>query len=273
MSKLNLKLKTIKNRALAWAKGSACLFFIVLSSSFQLHKDVIAPIEDENYDGNKLVTLHSQEFSAFSNRVHRQITYNGADTISVGLLEKALRGYMYLKHTETLTNPNYLTILNFEKSSKQKRLWVLDMESKTIIFNELVAHGKNTGDEFAKYFSNFHSSHNSSVVCYITSGTYHGSKNLSLKLNGLEQGFNSNAFTRGVVIHGANYVNEQIVAGNQRIGRSYGCPAVSHTVNKALVNTIKGGSCLFIYHPTPKYLENSKIVNANLYLTVDDLSI
>ena len=104
---------------------------------------------------------------------------------------------------------------------------------------------------------------------YTTGGTYFGSNNLSLKLNGLETKFNTNAFARGIVIHGASYVNDDLVNRKERIGRSFGCPAVSQKINTQLVNTIKGGTCLFMYSPIVDYFQNSDIMNANLYVTVD----
>ena len=273
-NKLSLNHTNFKSSVLFISKGLACLIFIFLTSSFQYAPSEELPLKiDDELDKKRLVTLHSDEFTAFTNRVYRQIDYNGGDTLSEDLLEKSLRGYMYLKQTGALTNTKYLTIIDFSKYCNDKRMWVIDMEEKKVVFNELVAHGAKTGSEYAKYFSNAHSSNKSSLGFYTTGGLYYGSNDLSLKLHGLEKRFNSNAFTRGIVIHGANYVSDQLAKNAQRIGRSFGCPAVSQSVNKPLIETIKGGSCLFIYHPTAEYLANSTIMNANLYLTVEDLSI
>lgn len=275
MNKLNLLFPTLKDRFIALNKGLACLFLIILASSFQYKETIHSlPKINDGKDGKKLVTLHSDEFSAFTNRVYRQLVYPvGFDSLSEQVLDHALRGYMYLKHTQALTSDKYLTVIDFSEYCNNRRMWVIDMETKAVVFNEWVAHGAKTGDTYAKYFSNKHSSNKSSLGFYTTGGLYNGSNNLSLKLNGLESKFNSNAFARGIVIHGANYVDETIVNRQERIGRSFGCPAVSERVNEILVNTIKGGNCLFIWHPTTDYLENSKLLNANLYITVDDLSI
>ena len=256
-------------------KGLACFILIITASAFQAKEEVKnSPKLDDVEDGSRLVTLHSDEFKAFSSRIYRQLEYPiGYDTLKEDVLNHALRGYMYLKHTQALTSSKYLTVIDFSQYCNNRRLWIIDMDSKKVVFNEWVAHGAKSGDLYAKYFSNKHSSNKSSLGFYTTGGLYNGSNNLSLKLNGLEKNFNSNAFARGIVIHGANYVDETIVNRKERIGRSFGCPAVSQEINEVLVNTIKGGNCLFIWHPTTSYLENSKLLNANLYITVDDLSI
>lgn len=248
---------------------------VIVFSSFQLDKSLSEVYTEEkklDADGNEIVTLCSDVFRNYTNRVYRQLSYSeGQDTIDFQVFEKAIKGYTYLKQTDGLMNEEFLTIIDFSKTSIKKRLWTIDIATKEVRFNELVAHGKRTGDAEAKYFSNSHSSHKSSLGFYTTGGLYYGRNNLSLKLNGLEKGFNSNAFARGIVIHGANYVNLSIASGADRIGRSFGCPAVSQQANKPLVNTIKGGSCLFIYHPTANYLEESRIINANIYIPVDEL--
>ena len=274
MGKLILSFSKMRIYTNDVAKGLACLFFIFISTAFQPAEFKTELVEGNTEPNNKLVTLHSDEFKAFTGRMYRQLEYPaGYDTLSENILEFALRGYVYLKHTQQLKSDKYLTVIDFTKYCNHKRMWVIDMHTKQVVFNELVAHGAKSGDTYAKYFSNTHSSNKSSLGFYTTGGLYNGSNNLSLKLNGLEKNFNSNAFARGIVIHGANYVNEKIVSNKQRIGRSYGCPAVSQEINEVLVNTIKGGNCLFIYHPTPSYLENSMLVNANLYITVDDLNL
>jgi len=273
MSKLFLPINRLRDHSIDVAKGIACFFLLIITTAFQ-------PIDNQEFlqpgdeIGQRLVTLHSDEFNSFANRVYNELQYPvGYDTISEKVLTHSLRGYMYLKHTQQISNTKYLTVIDFSEYCNNRRMWVIDMETKQVIFNEWVAHGAKSGDTFAKYFSNKHSSNRSSLGFYTTGGLYNGSNNLSLKLNGLEKNFNSNAFARGIVIHGANYVSEEIVNRKERIGRSYGCPAVRQDINEILVNTIKGGTCLFIWHPTTAYLQNSKLLNANLYITVDDLSI
>jgi hypothetical protein len=134
-------------------------------------------------------------------------------------------------------------------SSNVKRLWVIDLASKTILFQSLVAHGRNTGEEFADNFSNAANSLKSSLGLYTTEEVYHGKHGLSLRLDGLEKGINDNARDRGVVMHAADYVSSSFVKNNKRLGRSQGCPAVPVAISKGIINTIKDKSCLFIYHP------------------------
>jgi len=124
-----------------------------------------------------------------------------------------------------------------------------------------VAHGKNSGGEYAKSFSNSPESHKSSLGFYTTGGTYYGEHGLSLRMKGLERGINCRAITRGIVIHGSEYIGEDFLKGNRVNGRSFGCPAVPAEQTEEVINTIKNGSCIFIYHPTKYYLAKSTILN------------
>ena len=127
--------------------------------------------------------------------------------------------------------------------------------------NTYVAHGRNSGGEFAKSFSNRPESHKSSLGFYITGKTYNGTHGLSLQIKGVERGINDRAWARKIVIHGAGYVGDNYIESNPFIGRSYGCPAVPDIERDTIINTIKEGSCLFIYHPSKLYLNRSKILN------------
>jgi hypothetical protein len=135
-------------------------------------------------------------------------------------------------------------------SSNSKRLWVIDLATNTILFQSLVAHGRNTGEEFAKSFSNSAQSFKSSLGFYATGEIYSGKHGMSLRLDGLEKGINDNARSRGVVVHGANYVSNSFIKNNKRLGRSQGCPALPEELSKEIINVIKDKSCLFIYHPS-----------------------
>ena len=164
---------------------------------------------------------------------------------------KALKGYYALKE-KGLIKKNILTLVDFSLSSNIKRLWVIDLATNTILFQSLVAHGRNTGEEFANSFSNDAQSFKSSVGFYATGEIYNGKHGMSLKLDGLEKGINDNARNRGVVIHAANYVSDAFIRNNKRLGRSQGCPALPEELSKDIISVIKEKSCLFIYHPSVK---------------------
>lgn len=162
---------------------------------------------------------------------------------------EALKGYYLLKE-KGLIKKDILTLVDFSLSSNTKRLWVINLTTGTILFNSLVAHGRNTGDEFASAFSNSAESYKSSLGFYATGEIYSGKHGMSLKLDGLEKGVNDNARARGVVMHAAEYVSNSFIKNNHRLGRSQGCPAVPVELSKDIINTIKDKSCFFIYHPS-----------------------
>jgi len=174
----------------------------------------------------------------------------------------AIKGYNYLQEKKLLTNNNVLTIVDYSKPSSQKRLYVLDMNSGKILFNTLVAHGKNSGLEYANNFSNADASHKTSLGFFITLNTYNGGNGYSLKLKGCEKGINDKALERAIVMHGAEYADESFLQNNGYLGRSYGCPAVPEKINKKIIDVIKNGSCMFLYHPTKRYTSVSKILNS-----------
>lgn len=161
---------------------------------------------------------------------------------------QALKGFYKLKE-KGIIKKDILTLIDFSLSSNVKRLWVIDLASKTILFQSLVAHGRNTGEEFANSFSNAAQSFKSSLGFYATGEVYNGKHGLSLRLDGLEKGINDNARNRGVVMHAADYVSNSFVKNNKRLGRSQGCPAVPVALSKEIISAIKDKSCLFIYHP------------------------
>ena len=162
---------------------------------------------------------------------------------------EALKGYYSLKE-KGLIKKNILTLIDFSLSSNTKRLWVIDLVTGDVLFHSLVAHGRNTGNEFASDFSNSAESFKSSLGFYATGEIYNGKHGMSLKLDGLEKGVNDNARARGVVMHAADYVSNSFIKNNHRLGRSQGCPAVPVELSKEIISTIKNKSCFFIYHPS-----------------------
>ncbi|MFT4093740.1 MAG: murein L,D-transpeptidase catalytic domain family protein [Niabella sp.] len=172
--------------------------------------------------------------------------------LSHNAFEYAIDGFEALDKKGVLKNDSILTIIDFDQPSYKKRMYVLDIKNYKVLFNTLVAHGKNTGKEMAESFSNTNSSNKSSLGFYITDETYFGSKGYSLKLKGIETKFNSNAMRRAIVVHGAWYVNQSLANEQGYIGRSLGCPAVPQELTKPIIQAIKNGSCLFIYNRTYK---------------------
>lgn len=193
-----------------------------------------------------------------STAIYNSISFENNNTLNPEVFEKAFLGFTNLKIAGKLPETsNLISIVDFSLSSTQKRLWVIDLEKKVVVFNSLVAHGKNTGEEFAQKFSNTESSYQSSLGFYITESTYNGSNGYSLKLLGMDPGYNDAALQRAIVMHGADYVSEDFIKSQKRIGRSWGCPAVPRALAEPIIDTIKGQNCLFIYYPDQQYLSES----------------
>lgn len=190
--------------------------------------------------------------------------YNELDLSSLGLsfdaMKFAYKGYEYLRNKGSLGNSNILTVVDFSQNSRKKRMYIIDVTNREVLLNTYVAHGKNTGLDVANKFSNTNESLQSSLGFYVTKGTYFGKHGLSLKLDGKEPGFNSNAEARAVVLHGADYIGEHR-KGAAYMGRSFGCPAVPQEQANKIIHLLKNGSTLFIYHPSNNYLNGSKILN------------
>ena len=181
--------------------------------------------------------------------------------LSQSALETALQGYLRLEQQGTLKNPDLLTIVDLSQSSRNKRFYLIDVKNNKLLVNTYVAHGKNSGLDSAYDFSNEINSEKSSLGFYVTGQTYRGKHGTSLRILGLDSGYNDNAEARGVVVHGANYVNEGR-AKSAYIGRSQGCPALPTNNFKQVINLIKDGSALFVYYPSTEYLQNSDVLAA-----------
>ncbi|HSQ47661.1 MAG TPA: murein L,D-transpeptidase catalytic domain family protein [Lutibacter sp.] len=162
---------------------------------------------------------------------------------------KAMEGYFKLKE-KGIIQKDILTLVDYSLSSKENRLWVIDLKNNSILFQSLVSHGRNSGSEFAAKFSDKPESYQSSLGFYVTGETYYGKHGYSLRLDGLDKGVNSNARARAIVVHGADYVSEKFAQQNGRLGRSLGCLALSQELTKEVIDTIKDKSCLFVYYPS-----------------------
>jgi hypothetical protein len=180
--------------------------------------------------------------------------------LSMQAFTTAVQGYENLLEKGLLDKTGLLTIIDFSQSSKNKRLYVLDLLSNRILFNTYVAHGRRSGLEYARAFSNRAHSNKSSIGFYVTGHTYNGGEGYSLRLQGLDRGFNDKALSRDIVLHGSWYVNEQFLNSNGFLGRSLGCPAVPMEEHEQIIDNIKDGSCLFIYFPDKNYLHHSTVL-------------
>lgn len=196
----------------------------------------------------------------------KSVNYSDLNLADFGLsyevFQLALRGYRKLEASGQLENPGILTIVDFSQSSKNKRMYIFDLLNHKLLFNTLVAHGRNTGEEFAQYFSNELGTLKSSLGFFVTRNQIMGSKvGLSLIISGVEKGFNDNAISRQIIMHGADYATEEFIKKTGRLGRSYGCPSLPPDLIKPVFQTIEKGTCLFIYNPDPVYLRNSSLLN------------
>ncbi|WP_269685702.1 murein L,D-transpeptidase catalytic domain family protein [Flavobacterium lacustre] len=222
----------------------AVLFFLF---SFSSSKVFYPELKNNNFLVSKTVPVSSMD-----NNI--EMVYNNLHANNFALPKEesfiqALKGFYLLKE-KGLIKKNILTLVDFSLSSNLKRLWVIDLTTNTVLFQSLVAHGRNTGEEFANSFSNAQQSFKSSLGFYVTGEIYNGKHGMSLRLDGLEKGLNDNARIRGVVMHAANYVSNSFIKNNKRLGRSQGCPAIPEELSKDIINAIKNKSCLFIYHPS-----------------------
>lgn len=192
---------------------------------------------------------------------------DSTDLPSLLVLETALAGYEILNQNKAIDRPGVITIIDFSLPSDKERLWVVDLANNKVLFHCLVSHGRNSGDLMAEKFSNIPGSFASSPGFYTTGDTYTGRNGLSLVLEGLEVGINDKARDRAIVMHGANYVSPEYIKEYGRLGRSYGCPAVPEEISGEIIQSIKGGSCLFIYAPLSSYISKSQIISKISYTT------
>ena len=197
--------------------------------------------------------------AARSVRLHVE---NFANTgVPADVLKLAIGAITCAVNSGALEMPPTLTLIDYSKPSTEPRLWVFDLATGEMLFEELVAHGKNTGENMAQSFSDEVNSRQSSLGLFRTADTYTGSNGYSLRLDGLEPGFNSHARERAIVMHGAPYVSGAFVAAQGRIGRSWGCPALRTAIAAKVIDTIRGGGVVFSYYPDSNWLRTSRFLN------------
>ena len=197
--------------------------------------------------GYKLMKFNQVAFNLYS---YMNLQETG---LRFEVFDKALAGYYNMKRKGQVSDKPVITIIDFTKSSNEKRLWVVDIEKKEILFNTYVSHGRNSGQEYAENFSNDNESYMSSIGFYVTDNTYYGKHGLSLRLEGLDEGFNTNARDRCIVMHGAEYATEGFIEQAGRLGRSLGCPAIPMEQHDEIINAVKGGTAIYAHAASDAY--------------------
>lgn len=230
---------------------SAFLFLPVLKAGSRPPADADTFIFTENYTAETSA-------ESFSN-----LLYDSLQLGDLGMKRDAIRyaykGYQKLLKQGKISNSNILTVCDFSQPSDKKRFYIIDVRNFKVLLNTYVAHGKNSGLNYANKFSNRNRSHQSSLGFYVTRNTYFGKHGLSLKLAGQDKGFNDKAEARAIVVHGATYIGDEWL-GSAYMGRSFGCPAVPKKYANTVINLIKKGTCLFVYHPSKSYLHGSRLL-------------
>lgn len=210
---------------------------------------------------NTVPALHPQARSPLSVETEaRVLSAQTHQKLNPQVAKLALMAF-YKTQQRGISHKPILTVIDYSKPSTERRFWVIDLRTDKVLYQELVAHGKNSGANYATHFSDSGGSRASSIGTFVTSSsTYQGQHGTSLRIDGLEPGFNRQALNRGVVVHGAAYVSDDFAKKNGRLGLSWGCPALNPRVVKPVINQIKGGSVIFAYYPDPRWLRTSQYV-------------
>ena len=195
-------------------------------------------------------------FDHYANNFYKGLK---ADDLNFQAFRQALSAYHQLDDDAKLTNDRYLTLIDMSKTSKKKRFFLIDLQTQELVHSSVVAHGKNSGVEFANRFSNIVNSHQTGLGFYRTAETYYGKHGYSLRLDGLESS-NSNARKRAIVIHSAKYANPEFIEQYGRLGRSFGCPSLPEENYTQVIEKIKEGSLLYIYYPDKSYVQSSELI-------------
>jgi hypothetical protein len=180
-----------------------------------------------------------------------------APGLRTDVVELAVKASTCAAQEGLVTRRDVLSIIDYSIPSTQPRLFVFDLNNRRLLFRELVAHGKNTGDDIARQFSNEPGSLQTSLGLFVTTETYIGNNGYSLRLQGLERGWNDMAAERAIVMHGASYVSDEAIHALHRLGRSSGCPAVRAEIASDIIDVIRGGSAIFAYYPQTTWLSTS----------------
>ena len=206
--------------------------------------------------------LVSPAAQASTTHISKSTILKEASDLKPQVLSLALKAYANAEKRGVGFNKHFLTVMDYSMPSAKKRLWVIDLSRSHVVMHLLVAQGKNTGWKDATKFSNTPQSRETSLGLFETEQTYSGHNGYSLRLKGLDQGYNNNAESRAIVVHGAPYVSKAFAKQYDRVGNSWGCPAVDKKYSTQLINTIKGGTLMFAYYPDPSFLSHSIYLQA-----------
>lgn len=203
------------------------------------------------------------EFNEHAKKLYNSI---GESTLSYNAFLLALKGYYFLKAENKIANAEVITVIDFSRSANENRFYLIDILNAKLLLKTLVAHGRNTGEIYAKSFSNQPNSYKSSLGLFVTGETYTGAHGLSMRLDGTERSINDNARNRDIVVHAAEYVDPAFISSYGRIGRSLGCPALPAEYVKTVIEKIKNGSCFFAYYPDQQYLQKTVLAHNRKYI-------
>lgn len=234
------------SRTVIGAFRSICFLLLIATLSFDFTYRSVPP-PDANVS---LSSARSAGFFAIYDRLQL-----GALELSRDAWQRGVEGFLALQSAGQLANTEVLTIIDFSLPSTKKRLFVIDMLNGRLLFHTLVAHGRNSGKLIASKFSNRDNSYMSSLGFYLTGSSFIGRNGYSLRLEGMEKGWNDHALQRAIIMHPAYYVSEKHIRQCGYLGRSEGCPAIPEKLHTAIIDEIKGGSCLFVYAPDKSYLD------------------
>lgn len=202
----------------------------------------------------------SLDAATAANLTRTDFDLSAIGSIETDVFDLALGALSCAVKSGAVQNPPTLTVIDYSRPSSEKRLWVFDLKSRELIYEELVAHGQGSGAGVATQFSNKPDTHQTSLGLFVTDTTYVGKNGYSLRLDGLDRGFNDRARERAIVMHGAPYVSDGFVKSTGRLGRSWGCPAVSELVARQMIDRVKGGGLVFAYYPDAEWLKSSKFL-------------
>jgi hypothetical protein len=229
---------------------------------------LVLPVTAKN-DGEAKGLLNRSNFEDSVRQLYDHIRLD-AYGLDYKIFRMGIVGYHSLRHEGALNDKSILTIIDFSKPSTEKRFYTIDLKDLTLLYHTYVAHGRNTGEDLAKEFSNKPHSNQSSLGFYVTGETYIGSKGYSLRLDGKEKNYNDNIRRRAVVMHEADYVSENWVRRYGRLGRSQGCPALPKKVSREVINTIKNKTAIFTYFPDDDYIRSSRYLDVDRLMNVLD---